>query len=447
MIQLSLKDDLQRRLPGLRERRAKAGPPPGRDAPILDRFIQDPEIMGEVERLLSGPTREIRLKGKAANAFWQRSWGQTSKVIRAWMVWVMFVDLLMLAINVFLLPLKSDSAMLLPGAFIVPAALLAAFAWRKPYPRRILESTLTAYMLVILLSICGMGLALGGALLDRYLHIMLFVAITGVIIFNVRFVHTVAIAAAGIGLYLVFQIGAAGADIRTALSGFIFFASGVGATVMARRTMNVLAQKSFLLELRDRHRMAELAETNQRLERLSMIDGLTGAANRHFVRERMKALTERDGKVAVLMCDIDHFKALNDQLGHLEGDRCLVETARILMASTRSEKDVVARYGGEEFLVILADADEAAAVMVAERIRQDVAAAALPNPGSRVKPIVTLSIGVATGSTGGDGPTLEELQLRADTALYGAKRAGRNRVQIWKEGADVLPEFGGITGS
>jgi diguanylate cyclase (GGDEF)-like protein len=414
---------------------------------MLDRFIQDPEIMGEVERLLSGPTRDIRLRGKIADAFWQRSWGQTSKVIRAWMVWVMLVDLLMLAVNVFLLPLKSDSAMLVPGAFIVPAALLAAFAWRKPYPRRILEATLTACMLVILLSICGMGLALGGALLDRYLHIMLFVAITGVIIFNVRFVHTVAIASAGIGLYLAFQLGASASDIRTALSGFIFFASGVGATVMARKTMNVLAQKSFLLELRDRHRMAELAETNRSLERLSMIDGLTGAANRHFVRERMKALTGRDGKVAVLMCDIDHFKALNDHLGHLEGDRCLVEIARIIMACTRSQKDCVARYGGEEFLVILPDADEEAALTVAERIREDVAAAALPNPGSRVKPIVTLSVGVAAGSTGGDGPTLEELQLRADTALYVAKRAGRNRVQTWNEGSGALAKLGGTRGS
>jgi diguanylate cyclase (GGDEF)-like protein len=248
------------------------------------------------------------------------------------------------------------------------------------------------------------------------------------------------------GLYLAFQLGAASADTRTALSGFLFFASGVGATVMARRTMNVLAQKSFLLELRDRHRMAELAETNLRLERLSMIDGLTGAANRHFVRERMKALTGRDGKVAVLMCDIDHFKALNDRLGHLEGDRCLVEVARIIMASTRSQKDCVARYGGEEFLVILPDADQDAATTVAERIRKDVAAAALPNPGSRVKPIVTLSVGVAVGSTGGDGPTLEELQLRADTALYVAKRAGRNRVQIWNEGSDAFAKLGSKTG-
>lgn len=284
----------------------------------------------------------------------------------------------------------------------------------------------------------------GGPLLDRYLHIMLFVATTGIIIFGIPFIQTLAIAALALVIYLAFQLGFADGDTRTALSGFFFFASGLGATVLARRTMNILAQKSFLLELRDRQHMVELAQTNQRLERLSRIDGLTGAANRHFMRERMEALSKEDGQVALLMCDIDDFKPLNDRLGHVEGDRCLVEVARIIMDRTRSDADCVARYGGEEFLVLLVDADEEVGVTTAERIREAVAAAKLPNPDSRVTSTVTLSIGVAAGSTLTAGHALEDLQLRADTALYSAKRAGRNRVRLWSGGIEKPGRLGSV---
>lgn len=213
---------------------------------------------------------------------------------------------------------------------------------------------------------------------------------------------------------------------------------------MARRTMNILAQKSFLLELRDRRHMVELAQTNQRLQRLSRIDGLTGAANRHFLRERMEALTNEDRQVALLMCDIDDFKPLNDHLGHVAGDKSLVQVAGILMDRTRSDADCVARYGGEEFLVLLVDADAETGVATAERIREAVAAAKLPNPGSRVTETVTLSIGVATGSARRAGPALKELQLQADNALYAAKRAGRNRVRLWNSGMGTSAKLGSV---
>lgn len=195
--------------------------------------------------------------------------------------------------------------------------------------------------------------------------------------------------------------------------------------------MNILAHKSFLLELRDRKRLAELARTNLRLDRLSKTDGLTGAANRYFLQERSRELWASDSPVAVLMCDIDEFKALNDHLGHVEGDRCLVEVAQIIAECTRPATDCVARYGGEEFLVLMPRANEAEALAVAERIRRAVAVANLPNPRSRVKPTVTVSVGVALRSPEGASISYDEVQKRADTALYAAKRSGRNRVRAW----------------
>jgi diguanylate cyclase (GGDEF)-like protein len=130
------------------------------------------------------------------------------------------------------------------------------------------------------------------------------------------------------------------------------------------------------------------------------------------------------------MCDIDEFKMLNDRLGHAAGDRCLVKVARIIQDNVRRDRDHVARYGGEEFLVLLPEVSEQEAVAVAERIRQSVEAAALPNPGSRVSRHVTISIGVVV-QTAADGTTApEELQRQADAALYLAKQTGRNRVLL-----------------
>lgn len=405
---------------------------------LLDRFIRDPEIMSEVDRLLSGRTRNIRLKGAIASAFRRRNWRQSASVIRSWMIWVALLDIFMLVQSVFLLPREVVQAILVPSAVIVPATVSVALVWRKPRPRPVLDWTLLAGMAAILLSVAWMGAAAGGAFLDRYLDVMLFVAITGVVIFSVPFVHTLAIACGAMALYLVFGLAHGDGQTGTILSGFFFFGAGIGATVMARRTMNILAHKSFLLELRDRKHLAELGQANRHLARLSRIDGLTGAANRHFMREQMDALWERNGRVAMLMCDIDDFKALNDSLGHPEGDRCLVEVARILSACTRADLDCVARFGGEEFLVLLPDLREAGAASIAERIQRKLAEAALPNPQSRVKPIVTLSIGVAVGST--QSICAELMQERADTALYWAKRCGRDQVRFWDKEMDERQE-------
>jgi len=132
----------------------------------------------------------------------------------------------------------------------------------------------------------------------------------------------------------------------------------------------------------------------------------------------------------MLMCDIDDFKNLNDRLGHAEGDRCLVKVAGIIESCVGRNRDLVARYGGEEFLDLLTGVDEREAIAVAERIRVSVEAASLPNHASRVAPYVTLSIGVAVHAPDNDIISPEQLQNHADTALYLAKQAGRNRVVL-----------------
>jgi diguanylate cyclase (GGDEF)-like protein len=392
----------------------------------------DPAIIAEVERLLARRTRDIRLEGEIKRLFRARVWPQTAKVIRAWMVWVAFLDVLTLALNMLMLPRAIALSMLLPGAIIPPVAIAAVFIWRRPRAPWLQGGALIVSVFFILLSIALVGVSAGGEFYERHLNIMLFVAITAIIIFGIPLAWTVSIGALALGLYLVFQLQNPGLEMGNALAATLFFASGIFATVAARRTMTILAQKTFLLELRDRHRIAELAKAHDRVELLARTDPLTGVANRRWMTETLDRLW-RDDKAesaAMLMCDIDHFKKLNDRLGHAEGDRCLVKVAGIIQGNVRRDHDHVARYGGEEFLVLLPGVSEQEAIVVAERILESVEAAAFPNPASRVSRHVTLSIGVAVQSPADEAITPEQLQRQADAALYLAKQTGRNRVVL-----------------
>jgi diguanylate cyclase (GGDEF)-like protein len=158
-------------------------------------------------------------------------------------------------------------------------------------------------------------------------------------------------------------------------------------------------------------------------------DTLTGTWNRRKILETLRHEAEyadREGKsLGVVMVDIDHFKQLNDTLGHPAGDAALCESAKRMDGALRPY-DSIGRYGGEEFLVVLPDCDLAGALAVAERVRLAIARAPVETPSKTIS--ITVSLGVATGS----GPSLdvESLIRKADEALYRAKRGGRNRVEV-----------------
>lgn len=179
-----------------------------------------------------------------------------------------------------------------------------------------------------------------------------------------------------------------------------------------------------------KHSQLALETLNAQLEALSLTDGLTGVANRRqfnqtLATEWARGLRQRQ-PLALLMIDLDHFKAYNDRLGHPEGDACLRAVAQILSACLRQPVEKLARYGGEEFAVLLADADAQAGARVAQRCLDAMRAAALPHPTSPLGPHVTLSIGVAS-QVPEPGHLLEQLVQAADAALYEAKQQGRAR--------------------
>ncbi len=172
---------------------------------------------------------------------------------------------------------------------------------------------------------------------------------------------------------------------------------------------------------------AALERANAQIKQLMNTDHLTGLANRRHFSElsgRARSLAERRGfPLSVIMIDIDHFKAINDRYGHHGGDRVLVAAAELLSRGTRNE-DIVARWGGEEFLVMLQDADAQWAVAFGERIRQSLSGMEVERLAGAT---ITASFGVAQMHP---GENLEALIIRADQAMYRAKRQGRNLVCV-----------------
>jgi len=189
------------------------------------------------------------------------------------------------------------------------------------------------------------------------------------------------------------------------------------------------ASRDQLVELVEQ-RTAELRAANVRLEALSRFDALTGLANRrHFDEikhlEFNRALRHQQ-PLAVLMCDIDHFKLYNDSHGHARGDQCLSDVATLMSNVFTRSGELVARLGGEEFAILLPGFGLEQAHAAAARLQQALADARLPHGASPVSPYMTLSIGVAEM----DPTTMDrfdQLLQHADQALYRAKNQGRAR--------------------
>ena len=167
------------------------------------------------------------------------------------------------------------------------------------------------------------------------------------------------------------------------------------------------------------------------LESLALVDGLTNIPNRRRFDEALeqewKRSTRSGESLALIMADIDHFKAYNDHYGHGGGDQCLKAVAQALAQSIDRAGDIVARYGGEEFVAVMPNTDAAGAQLLAERWRANVAALRLPHGFSSAADHVTISVGYAALKPVIDRAPTELLEL-ADKMLYQAKEQGRNRV-------------------
>lgn len=209
-------------------------------------------------------------------------------------------------------------------------------------------------------------------------------------------------------------------------------------------TVSALFLLRLLLHAFDRHRHSEqLVQALREQEQLAVMDSLTGLYNRRFLDAELRLELDRGARsrqpVGILLCDLDHFKQINDRYGHLVGDSVLREVARRLLAAVRNG-DLVARYGGEEFVVLLPGGGKEQLSEIGERCRRSFDETPFPLPRGEAN--VTISIGGACWPD--DASTAQRLLQSADMALYRAKELGRNRIHIIERGELTTESSGEI---
>lgn len=209
-------------------------------------------------------------------------------------------------------------------------------------------------------------------------------------------------------------------------------AASVGQMLLRVRAENELRQLNRELEARVAARTRALSEANQRLEILARTDSLTDLANRRefdevLHREWHRARRIR-AQISLLLLDIDFFKRYNDALGHEAGDDCLRQIGILLKACCRRSTEVAARIGGEEFALLLPDTEPEDCLSIGQAVLDGLEKINMPHPDSPIATRVTASIGAVTVV-----PQMHEqdLQKKADQALYLAKHAGRNCLRVF----------------
>ncbi|ADO76216.1 diguanylate cyclase [Halanaerobium praevalens] len=209
----------------------------------------------------------------------------------------------------------------------------------------------------------------------------------------------------------------------------IEFMARVNSAIKLRKEIKSrIAREKELLALSEK-----LKNVNKKLEKMALVDGLTGISNRRLfdktLKKELKRARRKETELALIMLDIDHFKQYNDTYGHQEGDECLKEIASVLEANSKRASDFAARYGGEEFAVILPDTAKGGALKIAEDIRKDIMALKLEHKNSPIAEYVTVSLGVSSlqVKTEVSQKLIKSFIDKADQALYQAKETGRNK--------------------
>ncbi len=392
-----------------------------------------PALEAEAERLLSQRTRDIRFSPEMVLAYRKKDWSQRGKIARAWMVWVALISIAFVPISYLLAP-KFLSLTTVISGLLVPALHFCAYlVWRRPRSAAVEGLSLLLLMTSVMLSYGYLAVRAGGVDYERFLTCIMYANTIAIVVFNVDYVWTLALMACSTATFFGFEIFNPAIDLEEAIGTSVFYAVGIYAATIARKTQSILGKKAFLMSLRNEYRSDALKRANHQLEILAKCDPLSGLGNRRSATDLIERLwcdaTIPKARIAFIMADIDWFKRLNDTAGHAAGDECIRRVAKTIEELVRMGEDAVFRYGGEEFLVVLAHASPDLAWTIAERIRSSVEALAIVNPGidpaDSAANVVTISLGVAFAQ---EDAAPEIVAKWADDALYDAKRGGRNVV-------------------
>lgn len=391
------------------------------------------ELRAAIETALRPRAPLLRLPPALEERYRAASWRGRSRGTRTWLVVVATINLLCLGIDAVVMPDYLAEAFLgrtgVSAIYLGAAYLLSQR--RPPWVQGVVGCTAAVSLMLLAAYLSTLAEGVHG---ERYLTAGLFASFAATIVANLPFAFTVLQSTLSLLIFVSFVFALGSGTAAEILTDYIelvtFYPVSVLAGLDMRRWIERMHRRNFLLALRDELRVEELAATNARLTKQSQTDPLTGVFNRRFFDQALETSWHAAAAVktwiSVMMVDADEFKALNDVAGHVEGDRCLRIIAMTLQSNVR-DSDLVARYGGEEFVAILPGADADTAMEVAERVRRAVETLQIAHAG-RAGSYLTVSIGVASVRPESMGTSPHAILRAADSALYMAKAAGRNRV-------------------
>ncbi|KAB1076276.1 GGDEF domain-containing protein [Methylobacterium planeticum] len=388
-------------------------------------------LLAEIDAVLACRIRDIKLTARLREIYRAASWRQRSGTVRYWLIWVTLFDAATCVLDYIQEPRILWLSIALRAVLVPSVYGVLVWVWMRPRSGFTEGLTLPVTIAVMMLVGQFLGAAGGGAMHERYLSGALFATATAILVFPMNLRWCVAGTVLDLGLYFLFNFTNPAIELKLPLVLTTFFAFVIGCLVPARQTLNLLLEHAFVLSLRNRLQAEELAEANAQLAVLADTDGLTGLVNRRAISARLTAdwtaQAAARGAVGVILIDVDHFKRFNDSVGHAGGDACLCAVAAAIRSAMPAHA-VAGRYGGEEFIAIVPDAEPRDLLTLAERVRAAVADLRLRHPGLGEGRHVSVSIGVAIAPAEGPSTCTDALVQIADSALYDAKAAGRNRV-------------------
>jgi diguanylate cyclase (GGDEF)-like protein len=393
-----------------------------------DRSLDLHDLESRVEALLRLPLRRLALPKDIAAAYTARSRKSTRAMMASWCVWTGLLNLPCAGFDFFIMP-AAAVPLVLTFRFIISATfLLSAWLLRggKLAGDEHVIIILPTLFAMIFAGIAGLY-SPNQTLLGHYLIFGITVVYTVIMFVRIEQPHAMFLGCAALCVMFACLAASGSNQLAAKLQDATFYAAVMFALLYAKQVQNLYRYRLFLLNTRDELRKSAVVKRNDQLSSIAYTDRLTGIPNRRYFDEICDSISDSTQNLLPLslcLIDVDHFKNLNDHLGHLQGDRCLRVIATAIRNNLRGGSDILARFGGEEFVILLPATTEDQAHEVVERIRIAVLSLKHPNPNQGCD-LVTISAGIATTN----GPVnIETLLNNADTALYRAKSAGRNRV-------------------
>jgi diguanylate cyclase (GGDEF)-like protein len=388
------------------------------------------ELDGRVEILAKTRLKNLVLPPDLEALYKQRTRRASRTMMAAWSAAIGWLNLLLALFDFLMVPQTNLTHAIECRIFITVMYLFCSHELRQ---RRLagMEHFLVIIPAVITCVIAGIIGTLDGTpdLFANNFTMAVTVAYTGIMFVNIDLSYAAWMGALTILVLSAFTVHSPLPNIPEKAEFIFFHASIMAAMLLARRSQNLHNYRMFLWELVHVIQSNEVERRNQQLSSIAYTDRLTDIPNRRYFEEiadAINAAPEHSLPLAICMFDIDHFKNLNDQLGHTQGDRCLRVVAAAMRNNLRQKSDILARYGGEEFILVLPNTTALQALEVVERIRLAVLTLNHPNPGTELDR-VTISAGLATTT---EPTVVEPLLQQADKALYRAKTNGRNRVNM-----------------